>query len=435
MYRLNPFIHVYRKDGVTALFNPLNLAAFYCGDNQFKTLFENPDSALVKEHFLVGPDFNARKYFIEETELGSESTCIGVAYFLLTSACNYQCKYCFVESRMETKPQTFMNRDIADKAIELLKRNIQNHTIDILFYGGEPLLHFDILRYIVEEIERSKLDAVFSIITNGSIMSEPIAMFIKQHNIHVTISLDGHQDINDTLRIDNRGNGTYEKVISTIEKLKKHGIEIGISCTLSSHNKENTGDIIPILEKYKIRAFGYNLPADNANISFNEDEKTAIIKNMLASEDIVFRKKILEDRIINRRLKAFVEKRVWSRDCAAYRNQIVISPDGKIGICHGLWPDYINFASRTYFDLDVSYEGKIIEHPTWKEWFNRNPLNMPKCWTCAGIGLCGGGCAKNALLRKGSIWEIDDDICLLMQESIPWIIWKYYECKVKPAIG
>lgn len=53
----------------------------------------------------------------------------------------------------------------------------------------------------------------------------------------------------------------------------------------------------------------------------------------------------------------------------------------------------------------------------------------------AGIGLCGGGCAKNSLLRKGSIWEVDDDICLLMEESVPWIIWKYYDHKVKPFVN
>lgn len=434
MYRLNPFIHVYQKDEMIALFNPLNLSTFYCAKKQFDKLFEDPEPALVKELFLVGPEFNAFEYFKGHAEHESEKSGISVVYFLLTSACNYQCKYCFVESRMENRTKTFMNQNIADKAIELLSRNVKDHPMDILFYGGEPLLNYDLINYIVGKIEHSELNATFSIITNGSIMSESIASFIKQHNIHVTISLDGRQNINDVLRIDNKGNGTYEKVISTIEKLKEHGVQLGISCTLSSHNKENAEDIIPILEKYNIRAFGYNLPADNANISFNQAEKTAIIRNMLESEDIAFQKKILEDRIMNRRLKAFVEKKVWRRDCAAYRNQIVISPDGKIGICHGLWPDYINSASKTYFDLDVYYEGKIVEHSTWKEWFNRTPLNMPSCWTCAGVGLCGGGCAKNALLRKGSIWEVDDDICLLMKESIPWIVWKYYDSKVKPII-
>ena len=156
---------------------------------------------------------------------------------------------------------------------------------------------------------------------------------------------------------------------------------------------------------------------------------------MLRAEEEAFQKRILEDRIINRRLKAFVEKKNWTRDCAGYRNQIVIAPDGKVGVCHGLWPDYLNASENSYFDLDVSYNGKIVDHPVWMEWSSRTPLNMPVCWTCAGIGLCGGGCAKNSLLRKGSIWEVDDGICLLMEESVPWIIWKYYDHKVKPFVN
>ena len=435
MYRLNPFVHIYQRDETVALFNPLNLSTFYCGRKEYEDLLKNPDTSLIKEEFLVEGDFNALSYFQNQFKREHEKKHLSVVYFLLTSACNYQCRYCFVESRMDYRAHTFMTKEVIDKAIELLKRNVDGNAIDILFYGGEPLLNFDMLGYTVEKVEQSGINAFLSIITNGSIMTDIMAEFIKKHHIQITVSLDGNKETNDKLRIDNNGNGTYEKVVSTIKKLKKHDILPGISCTLSSHNQCNDGSIIPVLEKFGIRSFGYNLPAENDNISFTQGEKKILVRNMLRAEEEAFQKRILEDRIINRRLKAFVEKKNWTRDCAGYRNQIVIAPDGKVGVCHGLWPDYLNASENSYFDLDVSYNGKIVDHPVWMEWSSRTPLNMPVCWTCAGIGLCGGGCAKNSLLRKGSIWEVDDDICLLMEESVPWIIWKYYDHKVKPFVN
>ena len=149
-------------------------------------------------------------------------------------------------------------------------------------------------------------------------------------------------------------------------------------------------------------------------------------------EDIMVEKRIYEDRVINRRLKAFVEKKVLYKDCAGYGHQIDITPTGKVGVCHGLWPDEINQDENVYYDIDVNYTGLVKEHPIWQEWYSRTPFNMPQCWNCEAISLCGGGCAQKSFLRTGSIWNKDTDICILMKETVPWTIWKYFDIKEKP---
>lgn len=151
---------------------------------------------------------------------------------------------------------------------------------------------------------------------------------------------------------------------------------------------------------------------------------------MLKTEDVIFEKRIFEDRVINRRLKSFVEKKIWIKDCGGYGHQIAITPKGEVGVCHGLWPDEINKKENIYYDIDVNYTGQVKEHPIWQEWYNRTPFNMPQCWNCEAISLCGGGCAQKSFLRTGSIWNIDSDICILMKEVVPWIIWKYFDVKV-----
>ena len=434
MYRINPFIHIYEKGEYKALYNTLNLKTLYVENISYDSIINNPNEQVLKEKFIVGTDFSALEYF-NENYPRERNNDIFVAYFLLTSECNFNCKYCFVESRIDINDNTLMSKETAEKSIQLLRRNIKkDNTVTLIFYGGEPLLNFDTLKYIVNRTHELQMNVKYNVVTNGSILNQEILDLIIENQIEVGISLDGDEITNDTMRIDNNNNGTYHRVMHNLSELVKNNIIPGISCTISSHNIDKIDAIIPILEKFNIKGFGYNLPSDNNNIYISKSEKKAIVKNLLSAEDTIFKKRIFEDRIINRRVKSFVEKRIWLKDCAGYGQQIVITPKGSVGICHGLWPDQINNKINSYYDINVDFEGKITELPTWQEWFSRTPFNMPHCWNCEAIGLCGGGCAKNAYLRTGSIWDIDEDICILMKEVVPWIVWKYFEIKVESEL-
>jgi len=432
MYRRNPFVRIYERGDIKALFNTLNLKTLYASQEVYEKVLVEPTSQILREKFIVSSDFNSLGYFNENTPQ-QKNINISVAYFMLTSLCNFKCKYCFVESRIEKNDESFMSQEIAERGIQFLRRNVceQNKTT-IIFYGGEPFLNFDIMKYIIQRTRELKMNVNFNVVSNGSIISTEIINFIKEYNIEYSVSIDGLKQTNDKMRLDNNNKGTYKKIISTISKLSQNNINFGISCTISKHNMEKLEEIITLLDEYNIKGMGYNLPAENDNIIISENEMCVIVKNLLKAEDIIFKKRIYEDRIINRRLKSFVEKSKWIKDCAAYGHQIAITPKGQVGICHGLWPDEINKKNNIYYDLDVSYEGKVIEHPTWKEWYSRTPFNMPQCWYCEAISLCGGGCAQKPFLRTGSIWNVDTDICVLMKEVVPWIIWKYFDTKVKP---
>lgn len=431
MYRINPFVRIFEREGIKALFNVLTLNTLYVSEELFDNILIEPNEQLIENMFIVPPSFDALEY-CRNNFPKQENKSINIAYFLLTSVCNFQCKYCFVESRIKNRNDSFMTKEIAEKGIQFLKRNIDNkNKITIIFYGGEPFLNFDVMKYIVNRTQELEMNIKFNVVSNGSIMSDEIIEFIKNNKIEIGISLDGLEKINDQMRIDTNNGGTYKKIISAISALSQSGVNLGISCTISTHNMKKLDEIIPILEKYNIKGFGFNLPADNGNIVVSEMQKYVIVKNLLKTEDIVFEKRIFEDRIINRRFKAFVEKKKWIKDCGGYGHQIAITPTGLVGVCHGLWPDEINKNDNTYYDIDVNYEGKITDHPFWQEWFMRTPFNMPVCWNCEAISLCGGGCAKEAFLKTSSIWNIDESICIFMKEVVPWIIWKYFDVKVK----
>jgi uncharacterized protein len=99
---------------------------------------------------------------------------------------------------------------------------------------------------------------------------------------------------------------------------------------------------------------------------------------------------------------------------------VVILPDGKIGVCHA-------YSGTGEFFINPDSKFDPFEHPFWKEWSKRSPLNMPQCYGCEALTICGGGCPHNADINKGSIWEIDDHFCIHAKETLNWLIWDLYE--------
>jgi len=435
MLRVNPFVHTFHENKKIALFNALTLATLYLSEEQYKSLMKSPPKPLIDAKFFVKEDFNARQYLQKFTKKSLTENEIRAAYFLLTSACNLGCKYCFIESRFGQKNNnSYMPEDIAEKAVKLLFRNTKK--VKIIFYGGEPLLNFKAIKRTVLTAKKLGLESRFQLITNGCLIDSDIAEFIKKHHISLAISLDGTKRINDAMRQDLRGRGTFDKTIQAMELLCKKKIPFSISCTIGNHNLNCPDNILKVMEKYNVQTLGYNLITPNQNVKMSKATRKKMIGNILETENRLIEKGILEDRIFFRKLKPFIEGKNWLKDCAGYGNQITVTPEGNIGPCHGLWPDFVNKkVKNTYFDIDVNYKAKIKDHPTWIEWSMRTPLNMTQCWDCYGIGLCGGGCAKNSVLRKGSIWEVDEDHCVLVKEAIPWVIWKYRELKLKEKQG
>src|SRR5574344_247708 len=128
----------------------------------------------------------------------------------LGSNCNLHCKHCHC---CETHPE--FNKDI----IPYIK-NIKDHK-RITFSGGEPLLYWDTIKYIMKELG-DKLE--YRMVTNGTIMDEEKIMFLNQYNIAIGLSYDGSDSERDSSIVPK-----YE----LFNKLKQSG---SISCLVYNNN-------------------------------------------------------------------------------------------------------------------------------------------------------------------------------------------------------
>lgn len=134
----------------------------------------------------------------------------------ITERCNLNCYYCFAH-----KSNRDIDLDTAIASVEfLINESKDARSINILFFGGEPLLKFDLIKQIVNyariKAGMSGKSVSFEIITNGTLITPEMADLFKDNLFKIAISWDG-----DRKRIEDvKGRKTYEEMIDSLRVLK-----------------------------------------------------------------------------------------------------------------------------------------------------------------------------------------------------------------------
>lgn len=127
----------------------------------------------------------------------------GLHIFVVTLRCEHTCRYCQVSRQAAAKSDFDMSVETARKGLQLAFRSPSPH-LKIEFQGGEPLLNFPLIRWIVTEAERMSerqgRDLAFVIATNLALLDDEILEFCAEHDIHLSTSLDGPQSLHNASR-------------------------------------------------------------------------------------------------------------------------------------------------------------------------------------------------------------------------------------------
>lgn len=145
----------------------------------------------------------------------------------VTQKCNYRCSYCHFacdDWGYHEHNSSCMSWEIAQRSIDFLAlRSRDTPDISIVFYGGEPLLEYELIHKCIEYSKKvfGGKQINFFITTNGELLSLNIAEYFSKNNVDLTISLDGPQEINDKNRKRaGDGSGTFNKVYENIMIIK-----------------------------------------------------------------------------------------------------------------------------------------------------------------------------------------------------------------------
>lgn len=443
-YRLSRWCRYFRKESVIAFFHTISLALIFLpesiGDkiiqSNFSDFNENNQKIIEefeKEKLLVNPQYDEMQELVDIQEKLRNDRPLEIMYLLLTDYCNLKCRYCFEEtSALLSKPAqpVSMNTNTACRSIEVFARLTTKYGRKekrriIHLYGGEPLLNPKVARASVEKINELKKtgfmpkECEIAIVTNGVLLDENIIKFFSEHNVTVGISIDGPSHINGIHRISKEKADVFPVIKHNYELLRKYKVKTGISATLTPEVVKNFNEVldffinnIGIQDGISFNILHYN-PAISLDSSYFEKAADCLIR---AFER--FRKLGIYEERIMRKAKSFINRETMFSDCGAIGNQIVVAPDGLVGVCQ----DFVK--PRTYFDysiFDNDFEQKVFN--LFERWKIRSPLFMKECFDCEALGICGGGCSASAELKTGSIWNIDDRICPHSKKTLEWLIW------------
>lgn len=182
-------------------------------------------AALKSKHFLLDDDSAVALDLLAlktRTRFQRLANFTGLHLFVITLRCEHSCPYCQVSRQNDDRTQFDMSEEVAERSLDLVFRS-PSPNIKIEFQGGEPLLNFERLRHIVlgakmrNRTHRKNL--AFVIATNLAVVTDDMLAFCREHDIHISTSLDGPADLHNRNR-PRPGNDSYQRAIAGIGRVR-----------------------------------------------------------------------------------------------------------------------------------------------------------------------------------------------------------------------
>ena len=343
----------------------------------------------------------------------------------VSNLCNMSCTYCFAGTSPAAgaDPLPCMSLETGRAAVDFLMENSKGRrNLDIDFFGGEPLLNWDVVKGIVRyarEKERGSGKVFrFTLTTNGLLIDDDVIEFSNREMHNVVLSLDGRPGTNDAKRLlRNGGGGSYATVLPKIKRLveERGGRGYYVRGTFTRENLDFTEDILhladlgftelamePVVAK---PGEPYELTEEDLPAIFEQYEKLAL---EMAAGERQGREFSLYQFTLDLAGAPCVYKRLAG--CGVGTEYLAVTPDGGLYPCH-------RFVGESGFLMGSVFNG--VNNETLRREFGVcGILSKDECRKCWARYYCSGGCAAGAYYASGSIGGIYGLGCEILKKRI-----------------
>lgn len=356
--------------------------------NEIKELEENK--------VLFSPDvYEGILEQVDKRQPVVKALCLHIAH-----DCNLKCKYCFAEEGEYHGKRSLMSAEVGKKAIDFLIENSgKRKNLEIDFFGGEPLMNFDVVKEIVEygrsvEKEHNK-NFRFTITTNGILLTDEIADYINKNMHNAVLSLDGRKEVNDKMRVRVGGQGSYDNIVPKFVKMAedRNQMDYYVRGTFTRNNLDFSKDVLHLAD------LGFKQISVEPVVT-DEKEDYAIKKEDLPT--IYAEYENLAKEIIKRKKEGkwfnffhfmidltggpCVAKRLVG--CGSGTEYLAVAPEGDLFPCH-------QFVGQEQFKVGNVFNG--IENKNIRKDFEKcNVYSKPACKSCWAKFYCSGGCSASS---------------------------------------
>ena len=373
---------------------------------------------LKEEGMLFTEDiYNDYIFDVKKRPTVVKALCLHIAH-----DCNLACKYCFAEEGEYKGDRSLMSAEVGKKALDFLVENSGNRVnLEVDFFGGEPLMNFDVVKEIVAygrslEKEHNKKFR-FTLTTNGMLLNDEIMEFANKEMSNVVLSIDGRKEIHDLMRPTPNGKGSYDIILPKFQKFAKlrGGKSYYVRGTFTRNNLDFCEDVLHMAD------LGFDeisiepvVAEEEAPYAIREEDLPKIFEQYdLLAKEMIKREK--EGRgftffhyMIDLTGGPCVAKRLSG--CGSGTEYLAVTPWGDLYPCH-------QFVGEDGFLLGNVFDG-IQKQELVNEFKGCNVYTKEKCKDCFARFYCSGGCAANSYKFHGTLNDAYDIGCEMERKRV-----------------
>lgn len=322
----------------------------------------------------------------------------------LTYDCNLQCTYCYEGNN---KPSGKMSLETANEVSDFIYKQITieksiDDYVSIDFLGGEPLLNYETMCYLIEKIRSwdIKMPIFLGTTTNAVLLTKDKIIYLMKMLDEISLSIDGKKLTHDMHRKNHDGSGSYKTIISNINEIlscenwiSKIRVRMTVSPTTVNYLYENVDYLVGL-------GFKTIVPMIDRFVDWPEEESNCLYQEMIKIHEGIAIKQndlklgLVDD--ISLRQESF---------CLAGEETMHISPDGIIFPC-----TYV--VGQDDFIFGDVRKGIKSEKVEWLK--NINSAKMTDCcMSCAWKRLCiGNRCRLLNFAATGNFYTPSYATCI-----------------------
>ena len=313
--------------------------------------------------------------------------------------CQMACDYCFYHDLLEygAPANTWMSQKTARQLIARVKESgaVRVH---FAFQGGEPLLwgqeHFD---YFFADVRNAGIDATYAVQTNGLCIDEVYATLFAENDVLVGVSVDGDRTLHDMARKTPDGKGTHERVMRSMELLKKHGVRYNLLTVVSANTARHPTQLYKFYKK--IGATHVQLIPCLPPLGEGTDCRHAPTPEALGQFLVGFYRLWREDfkdgqppfavREFDQALATLQGRGGFCGSRGFCTPQLIVEADGSLYPC-----DFYVLPAYCTGNVQKHSIEQTLQSEGIKRFVQDHPAAPTLCRTCRYLPVCGGGCRR-----------------------------------------
>ena len=376
----------------------------------------------IEELKKEGKLFSEDKFKDLQIDIKARPTQLKALCLHIAHDCNMCCKYCFAGEGEYSGDRSLMSFEVGKRALDfLIEQSGSRKNLEVDFFGGEPLLNFDVVKQLVayaRSIEKEKgKNFRFTLTTNGVLLNDEVMEWANKECYNVVLSLDGRKETNDRMRRTRNDKGTYDLILPKFQKMAKERNQQGyyIRGTYTRYNTDFANDILHLADLgFEQLAMEPVVTDPKMDYALQESD----IPKLKDQYDLLAKEMCKRNRegkgftffhyMIDLEGGPCIYKRISG--CGVGTDYMAVTPWGDLYPCHQFVGDE-KFLLGNVFDgvknTDIVNEFKLC-----------NVYSREACQDCFAKLYCSGGCSANAYHTTGKITGTCDMSCELHRKRV-----------------